>query len=191
MPYTAPARITPTIAACSRPPICARTPRGSSGLARAIAPPSTLTLSSSLVVDARAAARGLLGRASVKAEMRQAAGVVFPMPMSPVTRRSTPALDEFLRDSRPRHHSPRGLFATHCGPATQVAGPAPHLRGSQQRMPLSPTTPTSRTLTLAPTVFAMAFTAAPPAQKLLTIAAVTAGATARHRGRGRRGRRHR
>ncbi len=101
--------------------------------------------------------------------MRQAAGVVFPMPMSPVTRRSTPPL------STSSSATPAPAITARAASSRLIAGP--RLRSSVPRRTFaarsrgclsnSPTTPTSRTLTLAPTVFAMAFTAAPPVQKLL------------------------
>ena len=108
--------------------------------------------------------------------MRQAAGVVFPMPMSPVTRRSTPPL------STSSSATPAPAITARAASSRVIAGP--RLRSSVPRRTFaarskgclsnSPATPTSRMLTLAPTVFARAFTAAPPVQKLLTIAVVTA-----------------
>ncbi len=115
------------------------------------------------------------GGRPVKAETRQAAGVVLAMPMSPVTRRSTPPLPTSSSAT------PAPAITARAASSRLMAGPA--LRSSVPGRTFaarksgcrssSAATPTSSTLTLAPTVLAMAFAAAPPSQKFFTIAAVT------------------
>src|SRR5215217_3862665 len=166
------------MAACSSPPTAARTPSGSpgSGPFTLNASSTTLTLSSrvwsSIPVPRPVVSVGGL---PVKAEMRQAAGVVLPMPISPATSRSTPPL------SISSSATPAPAITARAASSRLMAGP--RLRSSVECRtfaarksgcpPNSPATPTSSTLTLAPTVLAMAFTAALPSQKFPTIAAVT------------------
>ena len=76
------------------------------------------------------------GGRPVKVEIRAAAGVVFPIPMSPVTSRSTTALDELLGDAGPAHHRPGGLLPAHRHATAYVVRSGFLLRCSQERVSL-------------------------------------------------------
>ena len=112
----------------------------------------------------------------VKAAMRQAAGVELAMPMSPVTSRSAPPAMRSPAAAAPASTAAAASARLMAGPSARSAVPgrtrARRKRGWSGR---SDATPTSRTSTSAPTVAAMALTAAVPEQKPAIMAAVTRG----------------
>ena len=114
------------------------------------------------------------GSAPVKAQISAAAGVVFAMPMSPVTRQRCPAPTSSPATSMPTSTARRASSRLIAGPAVMSAVPAATRRCRRSGCASSGVrTPTSTTVTLAPTCRAKALTTAPPARKFATICAVT------------------
>ena len=134
----------------------------------------------------------------VMAAMSAADGVVLPMPISPVTRQSAPSATSCSAIKAPTSSAASASAVLMAGsvvrlpvpertlaerkPATATAGAAPAAAAAEPPTPpaaasrpgIGVATPTSTTMTRAPTSRAMTLMAAPPARKFATICAVTA-----------------
>src|SRR5579875_873643 len=175
-PAAAPPTTNPARAAISRPPSEASTSIGSPlGPQRATAWSTTATLRAS-VASSMPVPRPVTSAAGrpVRAATRAAAGVVLPMPMSPVNRHCAPSAARSAATWAPTSSALRASPSDMAGSRAMLPVPrrtfACRRPGAAGR---SPATPTSTTRTRAPTWRARTFTAAPPAQKLATICAVT------------------
>ncbi len=106
--------------------------------------------------------------------MTAADGVVLPMPMSPVTRQRAPKATSSAATAAPASRAARVSARVMAGPTAR--SPVPR-RTLACRRPgagaSSASTPTSTTVTDAPTESASTLMAAPPPRKLATIWAVT------------------
>jgi hypothetical protein len=114
------------------------------------------------------------GGRPVSAAMSAAAGVVLPMPISPVTRQRAPSSTSIAATSAPVSRAVAVCSIVMAGPPVRSAVPGATLRSSSPGWSSSGVaTPTSTTSTRAPCWRASTLIAAPPAQKLATICAVT------------------
>ena len=114
------------------------------------------------------------GARPVSAAIRAAAGVVLPMPISPVTRQRAPSATSIAATSAPASSAAAAWSTVMAGPSVRSAVPAATLRSSSPGCSSrAAATPTSTTSTRAPCCRASTLMAAPPAQKLATICAVT------------------
>src|SRR5881296_227983 len=173
----APARITPTSPAISKPPTLARTSRPSRplGAFTASARRTTSTLRASVASSTpvpRPVTRA--GAAPVIAAAIALAAVVLPIPISPVARRSAPASSACSASRAPVSSACRACACVIAGPRARLAVPGAIAQAtSSGELPIGLATPKSATTTRAPAWRARTFTAAPPRRKFSTICAVT------------------
>lgn len=165
------------MAACSKPPIAARTPMGSAGsgwwssMARRTTSVLRARVSSLMPVPRPVTSEG---SAPVKTAIRAAEAVVLAMPISPVRSALLPAATRSRAVSMPTSMACLASSRVIAGPVVMSDVPARILRGSSPGVAgRSLATPTSTTQTSAPTWVAKALQTAPPPRKLATIWAVT------------------
>ncbi len=111
----------------------------------------------------------------VSAAINAAEGVVFPIPMSPVTNARAPRSSARWASSTPTSSAAVASSWLIAGPKARSAVPRATVRRTSADVSpgMSDATPTSTTTTSAPTCRARTLIAAPPAQKFATIWAVT------------------
>ena len=167
----------PTTAACSRPPTAASASSGRSATGaftrRAVRMTSILrsSVASSIPVPRPVTSATSL---PVNTLVRAADAVVFAMPMSPVTSSRLPCATSELATSIPTSTAASTSSAVMAGPWLRSAVPRATLRDNRPGAAgTSPATPTSTTVTSAPTCRPSALMTAPPARKLPTICVVT------------------
>ncbi len=107
----------------------------------------------------------------VNAAISAAAGVVLPMPISPVTSSSAPAATARAATSAPTSSAARASARLIADPMDRSAVPGRTVRRSRigESTAMGVATPTSVTSSSAPACRAKTVTAAPPAQKFATI----------------------
>ena len=166
--------------ACSSPPTSASTSTGSvtgpaSEVRRATAPATTDVLWA-IIASSIPVPRPVTCAAGcpVSAAIRQAEGVVLPIPMSPVATASYPASTRSSATSMPTPMASSACSRVMAGPTERSAVPARTFRTHTTSSSWSSeATPMSMTTTLPPDSPASTLTAAPPERKFSTMAAVT------------------